>query len=89
MKAAYLILNIEEYGKLIAYCIDHDVTVFRSYWDDREKGDRCYRIDWIEKRLYYARREYWEEEGYEIILPDFRLDKYGSYEIVSSEVFDL
>ena len=89
MKTAYLILNIEEYGKLISYCIEHDVTVFRSYWDDREKGDRCYCIDWMEKRLYYSPQRYWEEKGCEIILPDFRLDKYGKYKIVSSEVFDL
>lgn len=36
-KKAYLLMSIEEYGKFIAYCIENDITVFRTYWDEREK----------------------------------------------------
>ena len=88
MKKAYLIANIEEYGKLISYCIYNDVTVFRTYWDEREKGDRCYSIDWKEKRCYYSRKKYYEDKGYEIIVPTFELGEYGNnYKIVNkSEV---
>ena len=37
-KVAYLIANIEDYGKLMAFCIKHDICVFRTYWDERKKG---------------------------------------------------
>jgi len=85
-KRAFLITNIEEYGKLISFCIENDVTVWRTYWDEREKGDRCYQIDWQEKRCYYSSRRYYENEGYEIVTPTFLLDKYGKYKIVNKEV---
>ena len=78
MKKAYLIKNIEEYGKLISYCINHDVTVWRTYWDEKEKGDRCYVIDCSNKRCFYSSKKYWEAEGYEIIVPNFVLDEYGN-----------
>lgn len=39
----YLIRNIEEYGKLMAYCINKDITVWRTYWDETQKGNRCYK----------------------------------------------
>lgn len=48
-KNVYLILDIEEYGKFISYCIEHDISVWRTYWDEREKGNRCYQIDWGKK----------------------------------------
>ena len=80
-KKAYLLINIEEYGKFIAYCIENDISVFRTYWDEREKGDRCYSIDWQQKRCYYSSRKYWESEGYEIIIPNLYADKYGNYKI--------
>lgn len=51
-KVAFIISNIEEYGKLIAFCIRNDICVFRTYWDEREKGDRCYSIDWKEKDAF-------------------------------------
>lgn len=85
-KRAFLITNIEEYGKLITFCIENDVTVWRTYWDEREKGYRCYQIDWQEKRCYYSSRQYYENEGYEIVTPTFLLDKYGKYNIVNKEV---
>lgn len=78
---AYLLINIEEYGKFIAYCIENDISVFRTYWDEREKGDRCYSIDWQQKRCYYCSRKHWESEGYEIIIPNLYADKYGNYKI--------
>lgn len=37
VKRVYYIANIEEYGKFISYCIENDVNVFRTYWDEREK----------------------------------------------------
>lgn len=30
-KVAFIISNIEEYGKLIAFCIENDICVFRTY----------------------------------------------------------
>lgn len=85
-KRAFLINNIEEYGKLISFCIENDVSVWRTYWDEREKGDRCYQIDWQEKRCYYSSRRYYEDNGFEIVMPTFLLDKYGEYKIVHKEV---
>lgn len=78
-KKAYLIKNITEYGKLISYCIENDISVWRTYWDDREKGDRCYQIDWKEHRCYYSSRHYYETSGYKVVIPIFQLNKYGNY----------
>ena len=86
MKTAHLISNIEEYGKLLSFLISNDVNVYRLYWNEQEKGDRCYRIDWQEKRCYYSSRRYYENEDYEIVTPTFLLDKYGEYKIVNREV---
>lgn len=33
-KKAYLITNIEEYGKFISFCINKDICVFRTYWNE-------------------------------------------------------
>lgn len=82
MKEAYLILSIEEYGKLLAYCINNDIQVWRTYWDEREKGDRCYQINWKEKRCYYSSRKYYENNDFDIVIPNFFLDNYGNYKIV-------
>ncbi len=78
----YLIKNIEEYGKLIAYCIEKDISVFRSYWDDREKSNRCYNISFKDKRLYYSSKEYYENEGAEIVIPEFYCTNFGDYRII-------
>lgn len=78
----YLIKNIEEYGKLIAYCIENDISVFRSYWDDREKSNRCYNISFKDKRLYYSSKEYYENEGAEIVIPEFYCTNFGEYRII-------
>lgn len=78
----YLIKTIKEYGKLIAYCIENDISVFRSYWDDREKGDRCYHVSFKDKRLYYSSKEYYETEGAEIIIPEFYCTNFGEYKII-------
>lgn len=81
---AYLITDIEEYGKFISFCINNDVCVFRTYWDEKEKGDRCYRIDWREKHCFYSSRRYFEINGFSVVTPVFVLDKYGeSYQMVS------
>lgn len=81
----YLIKNIEEYGKLIAYCIENDISVFRSYWDDREKGNRCYHISYENKRLSYGSKEYYENEGAEIIIPKFYCTEFGKYRIIEDK----
>lgn len=76
----YLLNNVENYGKFIAYCIEHDICVFRTYWDEKEKSDRCFRIDWQEKRCYYSSKDYFENLGFEIVVPDFSIS-YGSYKL--------
>lgn len=76
-ETAYLITDIEEYGKFISFCINNDVCVFRTYWDEKEKGDRCYRIDWREKRCFYSPRRYFEINGFSVVTPVFVLDEYG------------
>lgn len=80
-KIALKISNIEEYGKLISFCIRKDICVFRTYWDEQEKGDRCYSIDWKEKRCLYSPRFFYEDKGYEIVSPIFQLDEYGTYNL--------
>lgn len=85
MKEAYLIQNIEEYGKLMAYCIENDISVFRTYWDEREKGVRCYQTDFREKRCYQSSIDYYQCEGYKITVPVFEVDKYGRYKITRKE----
>ena len=84
MKTAYLISNIEEYGKFMSFFINHDITVFRVYWDEREKGNRCFNIDWGNKRCYYSSKGYYFNEGYEIITPTFECNQYGDYEFIRS-----
>lgn len=83
MKKAYLISNIEEYGKFIAYCIEHNIAVWRLYWDERQKGSRCYQVEWNEKRCYYATKAFYEDRGYEIVIPQFHCDEYGKYNVMS------
>ena len=83
MKVAYLIADIEEYGKLLSLCIEKDINVWRLFWDEREKGDRCYHIDWQEKRCYYSSRKFYENKGYKIVAPVFNVDKWGQYRIVN------
>ena len=77
----YLIDSIEEYGKLMAYCINHDITVWRCYWDEREKGDRCFDVDFQSKRIWYSCSKYYRDIGATIIKPKFIVNKYGVYEI--------
>lgn len=88
-KLAYKISNIIEYGKLMAFCIQNDVCVFRTYWDEREKLDRYYSIDWKEKRCYYSKRKYFEENGYSLYEAVFEPDKYGNYKIIDRIPLDI
>ena len=85
MKKAYLISSIEEYGKLMALCIEHDISVFRTYWDEQEKGNRCFQIDWKQKRCFYSSIKYFERIGYEIVIPKFYVTQYGHYRIVQEQ----
>lgn len=77
----YLIKNIEEYGKLMSYCIERDISVFRTYWDEREKGNRCYNISFEEKQCYHSSKQYYKSQGAEILIPEFRCTKFGHYDI--------
>lgn len=83
MSVVFQIDNVEEYGKLVAYCIEKDISVFRSYWTASEP--RFYRIDFVAKRLYYGAQRYWLSEGYRVVKPTFILDKFGSYREVVYE----
>ena len=80
-RTAYLITNVEEYGKFVAFCINNDIIVWRTYWNEKDEGGRCYNIDWKEKRCYYGPQCYYEKEGYEIVIPNFTLDVYGDFQI--------
>ena len=84
-RKAYPITNIQEYGKFISFCINNDIAIWRAYWDEREKGDRCYSIDWKEKRCYYGPRCCYENEDYEIGIPNFTLNAYGDFQITDTE----
>lgn len=81
----YLIENIEEYGKLMSFCIENDISVFRTYWDEREKGDRCYDVNFEQKRCFYSSSKYYQNIGSAVIKPKFVLDKYGKYNIERCE----
>ena len=80
-KKVFLISSIEQYGKFISYCVSNDISVWRLYWDDREKGERCYNIDWKAKRAFYASKKFYLDEGFEIVSPLFVLN-FGSYELI-------
>ena len=80
-KKVFLITSIELFGKFVSYCIDNDISVWRLYWDDREKGDRCFHINWKEQRCYYASKKFYEEEGFEVTTPLFVLN-FGQYELI-------
>ena len=77
MKKVFLISDIEQFGLFIAYCIELDICVFRTYWNENNKGDRCYCIDFSEKRCYYGSKQYWINEGYEIFIPQFYFNEFG------------
>ena len=85
MKKVYKISNIEQFGLFIAYCIDLDICVFRTYWREIEKGNRCYCIDYVEKRCYYSSEEYWLSKGYNIITPKFYFNDFGIVKMLKSE----
>ena len=87
MKTAFLITSIEEYGKLMSYCIEHDISVFRTYWDEREKGDRCYHIEFNQhsKSCGYSNKNFYLSQGYKIVIPKFRLNKYGKYTLIGGD----
>ncbi len=82
-KIVYLIKNIKQFGFLIAYCIDRDISVFRTYYRD---GDNlCYDINFKEKRCFYASIDYYESLGYEIVEPRFDIDEYSKVVLLKGE----
>lgn len=75
----FLINNITEYGKLIAYCIQNDISVFRTYWDETAKGRICYHIDFKMRRCFYSNIDYFERSDmFNIIIPEFGINAFGS-----------
>lgn len=77
----FLCSSIEEYGKLISFCIDNDISVWRVYWDDREKGNRCYHINWEENRCYYASKQFYLDIGFVVVNPLF-VENFGQFELI-------
>ena len=59
-KCFYIIKNFEDYGILLSYCIDKDISVYRTYY----KPGRCYSIDYKQKRCFYSDMEYYSSSGY-------------------------
>lgn len=82
-KVAYLIKNIKQFGFLIAYCIDKDISVFRTFY--RVGDNFCYNINFKEKRCYYSSVDYYESEGYEIFEPRFDFDEFGKVVLLKGE----
>lgn len=85
MKIAYLISNIEEYGKFLSFLINNDISIYHLYWNEGEKGDRCYHIDWKEKGCYCAPQECYINNNYKIVKPSFVCNQYGDYEMCVGE----
>ena len=77
-KIAYLISSIEEYGKFIAYCIDKDISVWRTYWNK----EYIYHISWKEKRCYYSSKQYYNFNGYDIRIPKFEINEFDKYVLI-------
>lgn len=81
----YLIKNVEEYGKLMAYCIEHDISVWRTYWNEKEAGSICYNPDFRDKRCYYAPAQFYKNGGYEAVTPKFGVDQWGNITLEEDE----
>lgn len=80
-KKVFWLTTIEQYGKFVSYCVSNDISVWRLYWDDREKQTRCYHIDWEAKRAFYAPWKFYVDEGFEVVSPIFVLN-FGEYELI-------
>lgn len=80
-KIAFVISNVEEYGKFVSFCINNDISLWRTYWDERVKGDIAYSIDWKDKKCFYGHKNFYKNNGYEIIVPTFEITEYGNYKL--------
>ena len=58
----YRFPSYQDYASFLGWCIKRDVNVWRSYWDEEEKDDRLYFIDWFafDKRLLYSDYDFWK-----------------------------
>lgn len=57
-------------------------------WDEREKGKRCYNIDWKMKRCFYSDIDYYlgkniDKKVYNVVEPIFSFDKYGKVKLTN------
>ena len=85
-QTVYLLKNIEEYGKFMAFCIDNDISVYRTYWQEIFKGEIAYFIDWKSKRCFYVGVKLKKDgniidDNYNVVSPIFTFDKYGKIEL--------
>ena len=78
----YLIKNIEEYGKLIAYCIQNDIDVSKTYWEEGALNKHCYHIDVEKNKCLYNTYEYYKSKGYKIVEPEFYIDAGNNISIL-------
>lgn len=78
-KVAYAISDISDYGKFILFCIANELCVYPLYFNENEKGDKCFVIDLENKKCFFSSRLHFEHNGYEIVKPIFKLDSYGQY----------
>ena len=76
-RIAYILKDITEYGKFVAYCIDHDISVYRLYWNEQNKN-RCYVI-YPDMKLAGVANKDWCALAYSLKEPKFYLSKYGRW----------
>lgn len=81
MENVYLISNVEEFGKLMSFCIDNDICVFRTYWNEQEKGKICYCVNFRDKRCSFGTMQFYVKQGYQIRIPIFEVDDFGKYRL--------
>lgn len=72
MTTLYKFPSYADYAAFLGWCVRKDVNVWRSYWDEYEKDNRLYFIDWfaVDKHLTYANYDFWKY-GY---------DKWNGYD---------
>ena len=79
---AYLIKHIEEYGKLMAYCIQNNIDVSQAPWEEYTSNRCCSYIDVNKCRCLCNTYEYYKSKGYKITEPAFYVNS-GNNIIIS------
>lgn len=81
MENVYFISNVEEFGKFVSFCIDNDISVFRVYWNEQQKDNLCYSVDFYNKRCFYGTKDFYVSKGFKIRKPIFEVDNFGKYNL--------